>query len=125
MDFSVPMYEISMDFGNDQAPGTGYGTASGDEAVLRMYTSGGTLVATRRVTMNLNDNVDQTISYEGMGFRYAILFYEISDPSLGLIEMVDNIQLNTVPEPGTLALLGIGVFGLAAWQVRRRKRKSA
>jgi threonine dehydrogenase-like Zn-dependent dehydrogenase len=30
-------------------------------------------------------------------------------------------QLQSVPEPGTVLLLGIGLLGLALWQLRSRK----
>jgi hypothetical protein len=35
-----------------------------------------------------------------------------------------NAELNPVPEPGSLALLGGGLLGLASWARRRRQRKS-
>jgi hypothetical protein len=33
----------------------------------------------------------------------------------------DNVQLTTVPEPGTLALLAFGLVGLLACALRKRK----
>ncbi len=54
----------------------------------------------------------------------------VNNPSAGSLEVhgLDNVFLtgvpmNTVPEPTTIALLGIGLAGLAGAEVKRRRKK--
>ncbi len=53
-------------------------------------------------------------SFNQIGFRTATL-------STGDALLVDNLRISQVPEPGTLALLGLALAGVAA-SVRRRQR---
>jgi len=39
--------------------------------------------------------------------------------------LIDNIRINPVPEPTTLALFGLGAIGLVAWNRRRKNSKAA
>ncbi|MBU2978102.1 PEP-CTERM sorting domain-containing protein [Alteromonas sp. C1M14] len=111
---------LSLDFGNDDP---GY-TQSGDVALLTLF-NGASQVAQTSIEMNLDDILNQTISYSGVLFDSAsFVFADASFNPLSLIEIVDNITYETsavsVPEPSTLAILALGVFGLAA---RKRCQK--
>ena len=124
MDFSVPIYSLSLMFGNDE-PGQ-FITLPGSEdlAVLNLY-NGATLLQTVTVIPNGNDAMDQTISWihSGTGATRAEFFYGDHDlNAFDLIETVDNITFSTtVPEPSTYAALGFAaVVGAHVW--RRRKK---
>lgn len=92
MDFSVPMCSISLDFGNDD-PGW---ANPGDEAILTLF-DGAVQVGQVKVVMNLNDIMDQTVSFSGARFTQATFFYDVTK-AYGLIEVVDDIVLEQVIE---------------------------
>ncbi|NML61101.1 PEP-CTERM sorting domain-containing protein [Massilia sp. RP-1-19] len=52
-------------------------------------------------------------SFDSIGFRTANL--------KGQVLTVDNLSINAIPEPGSLALLGLAMLGMGA--ARRRKSK--
>jgi hypothetical protein len=68
------------------------------------------------VLMNRNDIMDQQISFSGATFNRA--FFHFSQEFF-LAETVDNVEFTPVPEPASVALLGIGIAGMAA-RIRRR-----
>lgn len=124
MDFTVPVTSLSLSFGNDD-PGW---TSDSDRAWLEIWNSG-SLLATVSMAMNRDDDMNQSISYSGGPFDRAFFWYGdavgnpyTTGPSTGLIEIVDQIQYTTVPEPAstlaTAALLGLGAFGLRRWRNR-------
>lgn len=88
INFSQRVRSISMDFGNDD-PGF---SAEGDVAELKVF-NGGSMQGASQVVMNRNDVMDQSIAVSDVGcFDSATFKYNV-DPALGLIEAVDNIQL--------------------------------
>jgi hypothetical protein len=114
MDFSIIATSLQLEFGNDD-PGW---SNPGDKAVLTTFLGGGQVGQTS-VVMNRDDIMNQSISISGMNFDRATFYYAV-DPSLGLIEIVDNIQFEVIPAPGAILLGSIGV-GLVGWLRRRQK----
>ena len=126
MSFSVPIYSLSLMFGNDDplllvmdGPGLN------DLAVLNLF-DGATLLETITVTPNANTLMDQTISWihSGTPANRAEFFYGNNNENpIDLIETVDNIAFSTeVPEPSTYAAIAFaGAVGIWSW---RRSRKA-
>jgi hypothetical protein len=114
MDFAPLANSVQLDFGNDD-PGW---SNPGDLAVLTAYL-GGVQVAQNSVVMNRDDIMNQSISISGVIFDRATFEYQVTAWSPGLIEVVDDIQVNIIPAPGAILLGSIGV-GLVGWLRRRR-----
>lgn len=112
MDFVVPVNSLSLWFGNDDP----FNTSPGDTAILQVFLDGA-LVGQTSLLMNRNDIMDQQISFFGTPFNRATFHFS---QELFLTETVDNIEFTPVPEPASVALLGIGIAGIAA-RLRRRK----
>jgi hypothetical protein len=88
MNFSQRVRAVSMDFGNDDP----FFSAEGDVAELKVF-DGGSMLGASQVVMNRNDIMDQSIAVSDVGcFDSATFKYNV-DPAVGLIEIVDNIQL--------------------------------
>lgn len=83
-----PTNRISIRLGNDDP----FYTEPGDEAVLTVF-RGTTQVGERRLTLNRNDLMDQTITFSnGPLFNRAVLKYDVA-PSVGVSEVIDRIVI--------------------------------
>lgn len=120
MDFDADYTSLALDFGNDNP---GFIGADG-LALLRVYMND-VLVGESALTVNLDDIMNQTVSYSGAAFNSATFFYtDVNKNPVNLIEVVDNINYGAaasdVPEPSSIALLGLALGGIA---LARRNRK--
>ena len=124
---SSPTTTLSLDFGNDDPNFTN----PGDLAVLVAY-NGTTLVGFSTVVLNRDDLLNQTISFTGGAFDSFYFAYtdQFFNPftgggavNVGLIEVIDNVTFNSVPEASTLAVLGAGM-GLLGFAGARRSGRA-
>ena len=56
------------------------------------------------------------LAYSGTVFDHAELYFS----SEALYFTVDNVSYEPVPEPGTIVLLAVGLFGLGIWRFKRQ-----
>jgi len=84
MDFTVPVCQLRLSFGNDD-PGF---SNPGDKARLRVFNAG-TEVGRKAVVMNRDDIMNQRILFGGQPFDSADFWFAVT--TSGLIEIVDDI----------------------------------
>jgi hypothetical protein len=114
IDFDFVAEVISMDIGNDAAAFS----QPGDRAVLTVFLNL-IEVGSTSLALNRNSAMDQTIVFDGnlfggVTFNSATLKFDV-DPSSGLVEVVDNVSVTPIPEPGAVVAFGAGALlvGLA------------
>ena len=111
MDFSVPVNSLSLWFGNDHP----LQIEEGDTAILRVFMDG-VFVGETTLLLNRDNLINQQIVFSGAVFNSASFHFSTERT----VETVDNIEFTPVPEPASLALLGIGIAGTIA-RIRRRR----
>jgi hypothetical protein len=115
--FAAPVSSVGMYFGNDDTCCT-----TGFTAFLDIYGSGG-LLGTISVVANLNDRADQFLGFiSDQQITRTVIRYG-SGADVGLYHYIDDVQFNgarsEVPEPWTVALLALGLAGVAVTRSRK------
>ncbi len=120
MNFTSLVTSLSLDFGNDDP----CCTIAGDLALLTTYV-GATQVGQTSIVLNRDDIMNQSISIGGFFDRATFGYTNAAGSPFtginnsGLIEVVDNIRFTPIPEPSTLILLALGLYG-GVLRYRRR-----
>ena len=133
-------YTMTVGVGH-RADGT---VALGEQINLRLYyrtadQAGANLLASTPITIGTTPG--QTVAAGGVLTDYTVtytvpvgsaaigkpigIFFEVTTPAgiTGGDFVLDNVRLvASVPEPTTVAMLGLGVFGLGGYALRRRQR---
>jgi len=116
----VPATSISMDFfynGNDFLP------QFGDMAVLTVFLDDVPYDPVEILLFDPPNPRPQSISFDGATFDKAEFQFVVSRPR-GLAELVDNVEVNPIPEPRAAIAFGAGVLLVGA-AIRRRSRAEA
>jgi hypothetical protein len=83
-------------------------------------------VADANPSSDLNDFLDSyTYTFTATSTATLLQFSDISELSFVTDGILDNVAVNVVPEPGSVALLGLGMLGLMAGRRKLRKNRPA
>jgi hypothetical protein len=100
-------------------------TATGQTGVFTVYGSGGItndpMMSSFAVSLSLDGNADQEQVIGGS--RYRVHFDAVADPDGGAGVVADVQPVAATPEPGTLALAGLGL-GVIGSRLRRKRSRS-
>lgn len=117
VDFLAPVYQVGAYFGNDQV--------AGFSTTLSLFDASNNLIGSYSLTGNDNTSVDQFLGLESSVPLVRARF----DTNISYLAVVlDNLQFSatppqSVPEPGSLALLSLGVVGVAAMRRLKSPKK--
>jgi choice-of-anchor C domain-containing protein len=66
----------------------------------------------------------ETLTFIASGPLTSLKFLSLDDANSDYGAVIGNVQILPVPEPGTLAILGVGLLAIGAYGRRRKSRKS-
>jgi hypothetical protein len=126
LDFFTPVTSVSLDFGGDCGDASvGVDCHAGAIDIHPAWLRGladGQIVASSELAPNQDIQVNQTISITSATpmdqVRFGMPQYDPHEP---VSPIVDNLRFETVPEPGTLGLVALGL-GAGFGRIRPRRR---